>query len=186
MSNVNPISLSLHHPLTLLRRNPLLSDLLLADCNYDLDEVSTVIEPLLQAPKRCRVTGLYIQAVSRGSTAFLATNLIEDQIAEVTPISSSWLIGRSVACAIPIQHNSVSRRHAVIGHHPYDGFYIADLGSRNGTWVNRRRIVSSERQILQDGDFIQVGILGVEFFVASWGDLPANADETDIGLLDRP
>ena len=35
-----------------------------------------------------------------------------------------------------------------------DGLYIDDLGSLNGTYVNRRRI---ESHLLADGDEIQVG-----------------------------
>jgi pSer/pThr/pTyr-binding forkhead associated (FHA) protein len=34
------------------------------------------------------------------------------------------------------------------------GFSIADLGSLNGTFVNRRRV---DRQRLEDGDEVQVG-----------------------------
>ena len=35
-----------------------------------------------------------------------------------------------------------------------DGHYIDDLGSLNGTYVNRRRI---ESHLLEDGDEIQIG-----------------------------
>ena len=35
-----------------------------------------------------------------------------------------------------------------------DGYYIDDLGSLNGTYVNRRRIESHR---LEDGDEIQIG-----------------------------
>lgn len=165
MSNLDALSITSCPPLHFLKQNPFLSDLLLADCNYDLSEVAALIEPLLQAPKRCERTGLYIQAVTTGSTAFLATNLIEHRVAEVTPLSSSWLLGRSPTCAIPLPHGSVSRRHAAIGHHPWDGFYLTDLGSLNGTRLNRRRLQPSQRLPLKDGDLIQFGILQVEFFL---------------------
>jgi pSer/pThr/pTyr-binding forkhead associated (FHA) protein len=35
-----------------------------------------------------------------------------------------------------------------------DGFYINDLGSLNGTYVNRRRVESAK---LSDGDDVQIG-----------------------------
>lgn len=178
MSYLDSLSLPPCPPVNFLKQNPFLSDLLLADCNYDFAEVTALIEPLLTAPKRCQRTGLYIQAVTTGYTAFLATNLIECRIAEITPVSSSWLMGRSAACAIPLPHSSVSRRHAVIGHHPLNGFYIADLGSLNGTQVNHRRIASTERVLLQDGDLIQFGSLQIEFFLTRRSKISASMEET--------
>jgi pSer/pThr/pTyr-binding forkhead associated (FHA) protein len=49
---------------------------------------------------------------------------------------------------------TVSRRHAEI-EVGADGVVLRDLGSLNGTYVNRRRIEAEER--LQSGDEIQVG-----------------------------
>lgn len=51
----------------------------------------------------------------------------------------------------------VSRRHARIGHQ--DGkFTIEDLGSTNGTYINRgRRLIPGSPNILSDGDEIIVG-----------------------------
>ena len=55
---------------------------------------------------------------------------------------------------------NVSRHHAEIRHQ--DNIYIiVDLGSFNGTFINGRRIVSSEA--LQDGDVIQLGPGGPSF-----------------------
>ncbi len=72
----------------------------------------------------------------------------------------------------------MSRRHAVIGHCP-SGFYIADLGSLNGTWVNQRRLIPSQRALLQDGDLIRFGVLGIEFFLSKRNNQPpAYLDET--------
>jgi pSer/pThr/pTyr-binding forkhead associated (FHA) protein len=48
---------------------------------------------------------------------------------------------------------TVSRNHALLVHRA-DGYYIDDLGSLNGTYVNRRRIESHK---LEDGDEIQIG-----------------------------
>jgi len=48
---------------------------------------------------------------------------------------------------------TVSRNHALIVRRQ-DGLYIDDLGSLNGTYVNRRRI---ESHLLEDGDEIQIG-----------------------------
>jgi pSer/pThr/pTyr-binding forkhead associated (FHA) protein len=47
----------------------------------------------------------------------------------------------------------VSRNHALLVRRK-DGLYIDDLGSLNGTYINRRRIESHQ---LEDGDEIQIG-----------------------------
>jgi hypothetical protein len=162
---------------SLLEQNPSLSGSLLTECDYDLEEVSAIMDPVLKAPQRCQRSRLYIQAITASCVAFLATNLIEPQITEVTPVSSSWLIGRSRVCAIPILHKSVSRCHAVIGHYP-SGFYITDLGSLNGTWVNEKRLTAADRTMLQDGDLIQFGAVQVEFFLSVRGNMMWGAEET--------
>lgn len=52
----------------------------------------------------------------------------------------------------------VSRRHARIFYH--DGhFYIEDLGSTNGTYLNNKRLVSGLPYALQDGDELRLGRL---------------------------
>jgi hypothetical protein len=62
-------------------------------------------------------------------------------------------IGRSPDSDIFLDDVTVSRRHAELLRRP-DGFAIADLGSLNGTFVNRRRV---DRKLLEDGDEVQVG-----------------------------
>jgi pSer/pThr/pTyr-binding forkhead associated (FHA) protein len=122
----------------------------------------------VSASQRCQITPSYIQAVTTGRTRFLVTNLTEPAISDMTPIASSWLLGRSSACAIPIAHRSVSRCHAVIGHHSTLGFYITDIGSSNGTWVNYHSLARTERRFLKDGDLLQLGKLQIEFFLSSF------------------
>jgi len=62
-------------------------------------------------------------------------------------------IGRSPDAGVFLDDVTVSRNHALLVERK-DGVYIDDLGSLNGTYVNRRRI---ESQKLEDGDEIQVG-----------------------------
>jgi pSer/pThr/pTyr-binding forkhead associated (FHA) protein len=62
-------------------------------------------------------------------------------------------IGRSPEAEIFLDDVTVSRNHALLVSRR-DGLYIDDLGSLNGTYVNRRRIESHR---LQNGDELQVG-----------------------------
>ena len=68
-------------------------------------------------------------------------------------IGDKALIGRSPECDVFLDDVTVSRRHAELTR---DGnvFTIRDLGSLNGTFVNRRRIESS---VLEDDDEVQIG-----------------------------
>ncbi|CAN5436116.1 hypothetical protein BH20ACT15_BH20ACT15_01120 [soil metagenome] len=62
-------------------------------------------------------------------------------------------IGRTPEAGVFLDDVTVSRNHALVVRRR-DGLYIDDLGSLNGTYVNRQRIESHQ---LDDGDEIQIG-----------------------------
>jgi hypothetical protein len=62
-------------------------------------------------------------------------------------------IGRRPDCAVFLDDVTVSRDHALIVRRGGD-WHLDDLGSLNGTYVNRHRI---ETHHLEDGDELQVG-----------------------------
>jgi FHA domain/Domain of unknown function (DUF1707) len=63
------------------------------------------------------------------------------------------VLGRHPACELVFDDATVSRRHA--GLRLRDGrWYLADLGSSNGTWVNGRRVFDAE---VRPGDEIRLG-----------------------------
>ena len=62
-------------------------------------------------------------------------------------------IGRSPDAEVFLDDVTVSRNHALLVRRR-DGLYVDDLGSLNGTYVNRERIESHQ---LDDGDEIQIG-----------------------------
>ncbi len=64
------------------------------------------------------------------------------------------LIGRSAYCSIVISDASVSREHAAL-RLAEDALVVADLGSRNGTFVNGERV--AETRPLTPGDTIVLG-----------------------------
>ncbi len=62
-------------------------------------------------------------------------------------------VGRSTESDVFLDDVTVSRNHALLVRRR-DGVYIDDLGSLNGTYINRRRIDSHK---LADGDELQIG-----------------------------
>jgi hypothetical protein len=69
------------------------------------------------------------------------------------PTSERTRIGRSPECEIFLDDVTVSRNHAVLIARAA-GYVVEDLGSLNGTFVNRRRI---DTAVLQGGDELQIG-----------------------------
>jgi DNA-binding NtrC family response regulator len=71
---------------------------------------------------------------------------------EVTQ-ASRVLVGQSPACEVRLTDRSVSRRHAALERVGLD-LRLTDMGSTNGTFVDRVRVVEA---ILSGGEFVRVG-----------------------------
>src|ERR671932_207878 len=76
------------------------------------------------------------------------------------------VLGRDPSSTVkydPDRDDLVGRQHARISQDPNDPsqFIISDLNSRNGTFVNRQRIVGTSR--VNPGDVVQLGPGGPEF-----------------------
>jgi Nif-specific regulatory protein len=82
------------------------------------------------------------------------------------------LIGRQTGASLRIRNAAVSRRHAMI-EKDGDRFVIADLDSRNGTFVNDMPVKRCE---LHHGDRVQIGESQF-FFLLEEGDEPAQTSE---------
>jgi DNA-binding winged helix-turn-helix (wHTH) protein len=83
---------------------------------------------------------------------------------ELVLMNGANLVGRDPEAAIPIDARGVSRHHARILVTGGDAT-IEDLGSKNGTYVNGRRITAPAR--LSEGDEIGLGAATVTFRTAS-------------------
>ena len=59
------------------------------------------------------------------------------------------VVGRSPECDVVLDEAAVSRRHVIVMREDGD-YFVQDLGSRNGTYVNQQRVV--DRAPLRDGD----------------------------------
>lgn len=68
-------------------------------------------------------------------------------------------IGRNSMCNIVLKESCVSRKHARV-FFAEGRFYVQDLDSSNGTFLNKKRIVSSE---LNEGDIISLGSYDILF-----------------------
>ena len=77
------------------------------------------------------------------------------------PSAERTLIGRSPECDVFLDDVTVSRRHAELVR-AGETFTITDLGSLNGTFVNRRRIESAP---LEDDDELQIGKYRMTFLL---------------------
>ncbi|MBT9310777.1 FHA domain-containing protein [Leptothoe kymatousa] len=142
----------------------------------DFDTANSIIDSLLTAKNRCQVTPFYVQAIIANSSVFLVSNTGSSDTLNLTQAGACWLLGKSLTCALPLEDAAVAPCHAVIRYTPDAGFFIADVGSQTGTYVNRRRLSPQKRQPLRDGDMIELGDLTVEFFVDNFDPLENPSD----------
>lgn len=89
--------------------------------------------------------------------AFVATSGGTDEVTDGDRhhIGDSLTIGRDETAELTIAVGGVSRRHATIEHRR-DGYWVIDLDSRNGTFVNGTPVDTGPTR-LQDGDTIVLG-----------------------------
>lgn len=84
-----------------------------------------------------------------------------DFVGEVYELDNDvTMMGRSDDVVLTVSDGSISRRHAMIVKRP-DGFFVSDLGSTNGTFVNKE-LVNSAR-VLEEGDKLTLGMVTFKF-----------------------
>jgi hypothetical protein len=116
----------------------------LADAEYE--------EPLAEGATEALPAGTALLLVKRGPNA--GSRFLLD--------SDLTTVGRHPGSDIFLDDVTVSRRHAEFYRHGA-GFVVRDVGSLNGTYVNRERI---EETALNDGDEVQVGKFRLTFLAA--------------------
>ena len=83
---------------------------------------------------------------------------------EIPITGEKFLIGRSESCQLRPKSDSISRKHCILVIR--DGrVLIQDLKSRNGTFVNEKRLPSDRAKILSGGDTLKVGKLLFEVVI---------------------
>jgi pSer/pThr/pTyr-binding forkhead associated (FHA) protein len=108
------------------------------------------------APARAGVVGVLLATGQPGAA---------DRPLAVVDVQA--VVGREDDCDVPLNSARVSRRHARVWSHG-EQFAVEDLGSLNGTYVNRRRVTGAA--MLSDGDRLTLADVELQFRV-----LPANA-----------
>jgi class 3 adenylate cyclase len=79
---------------------------------------------------------------------------LETAAHEKHPIAGALSLGRAESNSLHLTDAGVSRRHAVLHRQPDGEFWLVDLGSVNGTYLNGLRIFQPVK--LRDGDCIAV------------------------------
>lgn len=91
----------------------------------------------------------------------LATVWLENADGRRWPVAATCSLGRSATNDIVIEDGKVSRRHALIHKQDDAEYWVIDLGSGNGTYLNGRRVIQPTR--LADGDVLLLGDRSVSF-----------------------
>jgi diguanylate cyclase (GGDEF)-like protein/PAS domain S-box-containing protein len=76
----------------------------------------------------------------------------------------SWSMGRSLESTVVMSDRWVSRNHAEIQRLDNGSYYLVDLGSGNGSFVNGQRVTMPI--LLNDGDLLMIGRTEIEFLFA--------------------
>lgn len=76
-------------------------------------------------------------------------------------LGTSCSIGRELGSSLVLTDAKVSRKHALIQAQSQYEFWLMDLGSANGTFLNGRRVIRPE--LLRSGDVIEVGPFRLRF-----------------------
>jgi sigma-B regulation protein RsbU (phosphoserine phosphatase) len=89
------------------------------------------------------------------------------------------VLGRAPECQIQLDSNMVSRRHAQVTQDK-GSYFVEDLGSGNGTFVNGKRI--NERTLLRSSDRLKLGPILLRFESGTEPRTATAASETTAGV----
>lgn len=107
----------------------------------------------------------YIQGMMLNQP-YLISNLLQGKTQALMQLNGQWIIGRNPQqSTIPIADQRLSRVHAAIEFVAQQGFYLTDLSSSNGTFVNGESI--HQPVLLKDGDRIRLGSVSFVFFLCA-------------------
>lgn len=97
-------------------------------------------------------------------------------------IGKELIIGRDRDCHIQLSDANISRRHAVI-RKKEDGFYVADYGSRNGTFLNDNKLEKDE--LLSKEDMIRIGTTVLKYIPQGHLEILYHGNLTNAAYIDK-
>lgn len=113
-----------------------------------------------------------------GQTPYLLLHTEKGEIYFPLTGKNYWTVGRNKDNDLMIRDHCISRNHAIIQSAQAEEFYLVDLGSRNGTFINGRRV--GIPVTLRDNDQITFGKTEVEFYLPSTTrQISPNSRDTD-------
>ena len=83
--------------------------------------------------------------------------LKNDSITYLLPNTINKIGRNPLTNTIILNHNSISKEHAIIEFNSKGQGYISDLFSSNGTFVNGVKITSNQKVLLNEGDILKFG-----------------------------
>jgi len=134
-----------------------------AECGHPLQEDVTVTLPAIEPEEEVHdefpfphdelEAGQALLLVKRGPNAGSTFLLAQD----------ATTVGRSTEGDVFLDDVTVSRKHAVFERRAGGAWFVRDVGSLNGTYVNGEQVDETK---LASGDEVQIGRFKVTFFAA--------------------
>ena len=156
----------------------ILDDILLAILDQ-VDETPALLEnidhPALRHMVRSEEEPIEVKEQEEQKLPKLIITRNGDSVREVELSNSRSLVGRSDLSDVVIESNFVSRQHALLVR-DQGAVVLVDLKSRNGTFVNARRVTS---KVLLDNDIIMIGDHRIKMIYAS-GNPKVKLDYPDV------
>lgn len=119
-----------------------------------------------------RVAGLVPEQIASTESAETDAVLV-DQWTRLHAVREIMVIGRDPPEGLAIRQASVSRKHATLTLDPdADRWYVTDLGSMNGTYLEGTRLEPQRPQAIDDRQLVVFGDIGF-MFVRDRDSLPA-------------
>lgn len=91
--------------------------------------------------------------------------------------------GRTGTCDVELPDKSVSRKHAEIVREG-DDYFLIDLKSGNGTFLNGKKIRPIEKHLLRNSDVIKIEIYEINFALLEEGQSKPVEEDTDTDIIE--
>ncbi len=91
------------------------------------------------------------------------TRLSSNGLERIDLVKDQFVIGRQQGIVdYAVQESAIGRMHAEFSHEN-GTYYVKDLNSRNGTFLNEQRLIGEQRQLINTGDIIKMANIDFTF-----------------------